>query len=326
MKNIKFSFIIPCYNVATYLSDNFNSLLNQDLELGNEYEIIYIDDMSTDNTCEILESFKDKDGVRIYRNKENIGVSATRNRGIELAHGELLWFVDSDDFIEPNVLKTLWGKYSLTPNAIGINIYAGAVSYESSICDIQRTTNYGFNINACNYIVSRNYVLTHSIKFPLGIHEGEDQLFVFLLKFYGGYFAGIKDVIYYYRMNPTSLSHTSNPYKHLLNMKAMLKFFYDFKMDNAMKGTAQAMENLNVRIQWTTANICADAIFLEPRCAAEIVEELITSHHYPYPLLWDRLTLKYGIRVLILNIIRLPLCYKWYFKLLNRIFYRKDMR
>lgn len=318
MKRLKFSIILPCYNVAGFLFDNFKSLLNQDMVLGKDYEIIYIDDLSTDNTVEVLESFI-REGVRVFQNEKNIGVSATRNKGIELAEGELLWFVDSDDFIKPNILGKIWKEYKDAQTAIGVNIYAGAVSFDSSPNSICRTTNFGFNINAYNHIASREYIILNQIRFPLGINEGEDQLFVFLLKFFGGKFCDIKDIIYYYRMNPTSLSHTSNPEKHMANMIAMLDFYHNFKILNEGIGSKMALANLNERMQWTAANICSDAIYLDRQGCAETLKELKQKGYYPFPFLWRRLTLKYGIKVLLLNLWRLPLCYPWYYGLMNRL-------
>lgn len=315
------SIIIPCYNVERLLIENFQSLSNQDLKLGSEYEIIYIDDKSTDKTCEVLETLR-QEGVWIYHNEKNVGVSQTRNRGIDIAHGELLWFVDSDDFIAPNILQRLLNLYRVTPDAVGVNIYAAAVSFDSNPDYVNRTTDWSFNYNACNYIISREYVLNNNIRFPSNIDSGEDQLFVFQAKYYGGLFVETNSIIYYYRMNPSSLTHKSSHEKHLANMESMIDYYHRFMVNNKGKGTKTTNDNLLERIQWSSANICADAVYLSKDKANKVLAKLKANGDYPFPILWNRLTLKYGWKVWLLNCLRLPLCYSWYFKFLNRLMHK----
>ena len=101
----KISFVVPMYNVAAYIKRCLDSLLNHDID-KSEYEIIIVDDGSTDNSAEIVFSYqKSFDNIHYYYQK-NQGLSTTRNNGINRATGEYVWFVDSDDFIRPNILAT----------------------------------------------------------------------------------------------------------------------------------------------------------------------------------------------------------------------------
>ncbi len=95
----KVSVIIPAYNSAKYLPEAIASILEQTY---TNYEIIVVNDGSTDNTYEIIEPYLDR--VR-YFEQENQGVSATRNRGIYLARGELIAFLDADDIFMPQKLE-----------------------------------------------------------------------------------------------------------------------------------------------------------------------------------------------------------------------------
>ena len=100
---IKLSIIVPIYNVAPYLRMCVASLLDQDLA-KNEYEIIFVDDGSTDKCPEICDDYNRMfDNIRVIHQK-NGGLSAARNSGIEIAQGEYMMFVDSDDYLRPNVL------------------------------------------------------------------------------------------------------------------------------------------------------------------------------------------------------------------------------
>lgn len=102
---MKLSIIVPCYNVAQYLPRCLMSLTNQSL---TDMEIICIDDKSTDNTLAVLKNWAKGDlRISVIENDENMGVGFTRNRGIDLAKGEFVGFVDPDDWIDCNFYKKL---------------------------------------------------------------------------------------------------------------------------------------------------------------------------------------------------------------------------
>ena len=99
----KFSLIIPAYNVEKYIKKCLDSVLNQTY---NDYEIIIINDGSTDNTSKLLESYKSNKKIKII-NQENKGLSNARNTGVSNAKGDYILFIDSDDFIEKELLEIL---------------------------------------------------------------------------------------------------------------------------------------------------------------------------------------------------------------------------
>ena len=103
---MKLSIIVPVYNVADFLTKCLESLLAQDLP-QNEYEIIVVNDGSTDNSGEIAQQYADKYANIKLINQANQGLSGARNTGIKHAKGEHIQFVDSDDYIEENVLGGL---------------------------------------------------------------------------------------------------------------------------------------------------------------------------------------------------------------------------
>lgn len=100
---------MPVYNVSKYLAKCLDSLLSQDLE-SDEYEIIVVNDGSTDNSGDIAQQYADKYSNITLIEQKNQGLSSARNTGIKLAKGKYIQFVDSDDYLEPNVLKTLVDK------------------------------------------------------------------------------------------------------------------------------------------------------------------------------------------------------------------------
>ena len=114
---MKLSIIVPIYNVEQYLRKCVDSLLAQDLA-SSKYEIILVDDGSTDNSGAICDEYTSPSFVNsltrsvVIRviHQEDGGLSVARNSGVKIANGDYLMFVDSDDFIEPNVLGGLMAQ------------------------------------------------------------------------------------------------------------------------------------------------------------------------------------------------------------------------
>ena len=99
---VKVSVILPIYNVAPYLDETFQSLINQTLK---EIEIIAVNDGSTDNSEEIIRKYAQQDSRISHYSQENQGQSAARNLALQHAQGEYIYFMDSDDVIDTDALK-----------------------------------------------------------------------------------------------------------------------------------------------------------------------------------------------------------------------------
>jgi len=106
MVECRFSIVVPVYNSEKYLHQCLESVLEQEEE--NNFELIIIDDASSDKSPDIIQSYQNMDSriTGIY-NLENSGISQARNRGIDEATGTYLLFLDSDDFLAPNTLKKI---------------------------------------------------------------------------------------------------------------------------------------------------------------------------------------------------------------------------
>lgn len=101
----KISIIVPIYNVEKYLKECLDSLINQTL---CDIEIICVNDGSTDNSVQILQEYRFKDKRIKVINKENSGYGASMNRGLEIAKGEYIGIVESDDFANKNMFENLY--------------------------------------------------------------------------------------------------------------------------------------------------------------------------------------------------------------------------
>ncbi len=105
--DLKVSVIVSAYNVGSFLNKCLSSIARQTMD-SRDFEVIVVNDGSTDGSCEIIEFYLERYDNFNLINQPNSGVSSTRNRGIEVAKGEYIVFVDGDDFLEPSYLQELY--------------------------------------------------------------------------------------------------------------------------------------------------------------------------------------------------------------------------
>lgn len=128
----KISIVVPVYNAEPYVENTVKSILTQTFA---DYELLIIDDGSTDASPQICDSLAEQDARIKVIHQPNGGVCAARNKGIELATGDYICFVDADDYIEPTMLQVLWDN-------------ATANHADISCCGIVQTTLQGVSNNS----------------------------------------------------------------------------------------------------------------------------------------------------------------------------------
>lgn len=197
MKKIDISIIIPVYNVEVYLKECLNSVINQNFQ---NYEIICVDDASTDNSVKILFEYIEKqDNIKVIRHSENKGLSAARNTGLAYAAGKYIWFIDSDDLILPDSLMEL---YTIAEKAQTDIVFFNLVRmYKDTDCrkmcvrnDMQislgkvcqgkkffsqAVSNHTYISSVCLQFIKTNFLKQNNIGFYNDILH-EDELFSFL--------------------------------------------------------------------------------------------------------------------------------------------------
>ncbi len=186
-ETIKLSVIVPVYNVKPYLTKCVDSLLNQDIS-KEHYEIILVDDGSTDGSADLLEQLQQNNTNVKVLHQNNQGVSMARNNGMELARGEYIYFADADDYLVPNVLNRLLSKMDeqnldvlrfnyVTVNERGETInpykYKTFDNYKDEVCDGLTFLNerLGVGCYVWQFIFKRQFM---HLKFTEGISLGED--------------------------------------------------------------------------------------------------------------------------------------------------------
>ena len=116
---MKISVIMPLYNAERYLEESLKSVLSQSL---SDFELICINDGSTDNTLNILRTFQKEDNrIVVLENAQRQGAAYSRNKGIEAAKGKYLSFLDGDDIFEEEMLEA--GYQAAFENAVDVVIY-----------------------------------------------------------------------------------------------------------------------------------------------------------------------------------------------------------
>lgn len=235
MKKIKVSVIVPIYNTEKFLEKCIESILNQTLE---EIEIILINDGSTDNCHKICQEYaeKNKDKIR-YINNKNIGCSATRNLGIELARGEYIAFVDSDDYIDKKMYEEMYREATSKNYDVVISgiIYEGnekriEITYPKKIKKAYDWLKLDRKIaNPVNKIFKKDKIIMEKISFITKSHNGEDLFFCFKIMLTTVKISVIEKAYYHY------VFHKSNSIYNLdkrLGIFIVFNELYDYLFKN----------------------------------------------------------------------------------------------
>lgn len=233
----KISIIIPVYNVEKHLSRCIESILKQTFR---NIEIILIDDGSSDKCPQICDLYAKRDPRIKVLHKENAGAGIARNSGIELATGKFISFVDSDDYIAPNMFEKLYNEIEHKDvDAVFCNYYevfdTGQrikkldIKNNHIIKNEEINTFYYSIISFFRPVVWRalfkaDILLKYDLKFVSEREVlSEDKFFLLdYLKFCNS-LAFITDCLYYYYINTNSLIHRYNPSQFNLLIKAYYK-------------------------------------------------------------------------------------------------------
>ncbi len=245
----KISVIVPIYNADKYLSRCIDSILMQSYK---NIEIILVNDGSTDKCKDICEEYINKDDRIVFIDKENSGVSDARNKGIEIATGKYVMFVDADDILTKNACEILYNEIEnknadyITSNYI--NMTQDGILYDKPILDINKYTNCKLTFEnkyvssilmtciVANKIFRLSFLNENNIRFEKGM-IAEDSIFSNLcfIKSKNVYY--INDVIYCYRqrnVDKKSIS-TDCSLNYFNNISKSYKLIYEnFRINNRL--------------------------------------------------------------------------------------------
>lgn len=232
------SVIIPCYNVAQYISSTLDSVLAQ---TDDRYEIIAINDGSTDETLTILNKYVSKSSKLQVYDKPNGGVSSARNVGMQHAKGDFLLFLDGDDIIGPTLVAKLNAHCNDGTDYIiygwKYEGWAGKTKPEVPFVSSDYISSYLLGeilTNVSTGVVRREIAQRNNIHWDENTHYGEDREFIVRCMNASEKFAIIPDVLFKYMYRETSAVHT-----YIFNTKRLTALRSVERLCSLLKGTAQ---------------------------------------------------------------------------------------
>lgn len=196
------SIIMPVYNSELYLETALLSVL---MQTNRDFELICIDDCSTDSSLKILENYSNLDSrIKVFKNSSNKGAAFCRNKAIKMAKGDYIFFLDSDDWINFNTLEilesyaksnnldilmfkfmTYWNEsnsFSIEPfyDMKFMNKYIGKVFNHM---DLEPNSLFDIPGANCNKLFSRKFIVKNKVKYPEGlIYEDTAVFFEYMIK------------------------------------------------------------------------------------------------------------------------------------------------
>lgn len=215
----KLSVIIPVYNAEEHLQKCIDSVLKQ---TESDIEIILVNDGSKDKSGEICDGFTQKDNrIRIIH-QENQGVSAARNNALAVATGDFIGFVDSDDYIHPQMFEKMLNNAEESKSDIAmcdvLTVYDNGKTESDTITQLPEDstlikTDFTPNLlletagSVCRCIYKNALIKSKQIKFPQGIKFSEDRIFNILSFGFANKISYIKEPLYYRYVNLKSAVH-----------------------------------------------------------------------------------------------------------------------
>lgn len=244
---MKISIVIPVYNKAPYLEKCLESVVNQTYK---NLEIIIINDGSTDHSLEICEKYAKEDDRINLISQENKGASAARNKGIETAKGEWIYFLDADDYLELNLFQTIIDKIKQYPDTDIIHFGIRARNVDNKILREKCPSNFEYltslkdfytclelrPVSCCLYLIKREIIQYNNVLFDVEQKTGEDKIYIYEVFMRSNNFMILDNIFYNQILSPNSLTRAKISKKNVLsNLKSQNKIIKITKNLNKLK-------------------------------------------------------------------------------------------
>lgn len=286
--NVKFSLIVPIYNVQDYLEKCLHSLAKQDYQ---DFEIILVNDGSTDSSRSICEKFVAETDNAILIDKKNGGLSSARNRGLQEAANEYIWFIDSDDWIDDKALSRLSVQLSESDiDLLGFSFYNFTEETGDFAPDKHSALNteiftgpafldqYRFIPMVCMHVYRKEFIDQHSLTFNESILH-EDVEFSMRCYSVAGKIKRIPDPLYFYRKRSGSIMAQ-------FSLKRIESVYYLIRQCSDLQGKGISDQFLEER-KYFTINAFYKMLISSPLSRKEV-------NHYLLKLKADRLMIQYN--------------------------------
>lgn len=242
------SIILTVYNKENYLRRVFNALLNQKEILHANYEVIVINDGSTDGSEIIIEEYAKKDNIIRAFSQENQGLSMARNNGVEVAKGDYVWFVDADDTISLSAVKLVYEATKSYPDIIPIYAKTDGIDHIRNAVDPNSKS--GREILKANrweqcgvfYVYKKSFLKDNNLQFLPGIYH-EDAEFTPRMLYFAETVKVIPEILYIVYRDPDSITQiprAKRAFDYLEVSERLSKFILERGEDNTETGISIA--------------------------------------------------------------------------------------
>lgn len=209
------SALIAAHNAAPYIRKTLSSLEQQTFK---EFEVVVIDDFSTDETPSIVNNYVQKSSmqIKLIRLNSNCGVACVRNKCLDEARGDYLYFVDADDWLEPDAFRMFDSAIkSSRPDVLACNFFMGEkdavkISVES-VDEYRKNCIAGKWAVVWRHVFRKSFLVDEKITFPSNVNGGEDYFFVSKSIVLAKKISFLDECAYHYRIdNAGSLMRSVN--------------------------------------------------------------------------------------------------------------------
>ena len=295
---LKFSLILPGYNVERFLPDCLDSLYCQNIS-EEEYEIICVIDGSPDNSAQVVRSYMAKHHNIKLIEQPNSGVGVARNRGFCEASGKYVWFIDPDDMIAANCLGKIFDIMEKNRADIFEFDYTTCVETEKYRpieinFKVEGANREGSSGSGCLSVCLSDYLRKNRIKFNPQLHYGEDYLWAFQTKYRDHRSLYTHAKLYIYRQRTNSAMHIASREKTEKHLQDSLLLFdiyqQEYERCEKEKMPTSALINIRHRRQLCldSALWCLMKLKLPHRELLRRLKDLKQKGYYPYrPMFWN---------------------------------------
>jgi glycosyltransferase involved in cell wall biosynthesis len=219
---MKISIVMTAYNMGEYIGEAIESCLNQ---THKDIEVVVVEDCSTDNTMDIINSYIEKDDrVRVIQHEKNMGAGWGRHNGINAATGEYFITVDADDWLDPTFIESLVTKAVETEADIvsgGITVERGDGYWEKTCYGDLITYGHDKVVKFWGekIVFMNNKIIRTSLREQVPYCTRrfiEDTPTIIPMLWLANHVAYVSDTGYHYRMQNNSLTHQANAFKYAL--------------------------------------------------------------------------------------------------------------
>lgn len=326
-KVMKFSFVIPVYNMQKYLHDCLDSLVCQNIP-ATEYEAICVNDGSTDNSLSILEEYAAKYSFVKIISQSNSGHAAARQTGLENATGIYVTFLDADDFIDANCLNGLWNyleHHHVDMCTIKLFFPSENIAFtpsDSSLLPVEAKKIQLSNGCSGSRFIRRKILTDNRITWNKALSPNDDVLFLFYVDLHATNKTHLSQPAYYWRQRSDSVSHQRTAESTQKFISSFLLMAEIYQQELQKDYDPEIKKGIRTRLSLTVQGILLRTMLTPPLHLKidTLLNTLKDKGLYPYPFnFWNLKPKRSSLKRVMIDYVTFLFPIRCYYKLLFSI-------